>query len=125
MRGGQTETEHAAPMPSRAISSTLLLYLGMLLFPGTEVSTSSCAHDRNLHIRPCALCEPCDFTNIAMASSVSQCVNGHSDTKSLTDVVTSKPVRMQHNLLCCIFSVAQRSLLWLYTCVVILDKMTR
>jgi len=52
-------------------------------------------------------------------------VNGHSDAKSLTDVVTSKPVRMQHNLLCCIFSVAQRSLLWLYTCVVILDKMTR
>lgn len=61
------------------------------------------------------LCWPC----------CSECVsvNSYPDAENLTGVLASKPLR--HILLWSIFSVSQRSLLWLYTCVVILDRMTR
>lgn len=48
IRGGQRATVHGSPHPSKATSSILSVYMGMLLVPGTEVSTISCAHDRNL-----------------------------------------------------------------------------
>lgn len=49
IRGGQRATVHGPPYPSKATSSILSVYMGMLLVTGTEVSTISCAHDRNLH----------------------------------------------------------------------------